>query len=146
MEIYSTLLAICAGIHRSPVNSPHKGQWRGAKMFSLICAWIKGWVNNGEAGDLRHHGAHYDVIVMCSRRFRIWEPWHLGYAAMRFYFETIYHYMKQHLRPIHQSFVSHDVKRQIKLFWYFISMNFRMSVFWNVFGRRTYLAQCHNQK
>ena len=29
------------GIHRSPVNSPHKGQWRGALMFSLICAWIR---------------------------------------------------------------------------------------------------------
>ena len=29
------------GIRRSPVNSPHKGQWRGALMFSLICAWIK---------------------------------------------------------------------------------------------------------
>ena len=26
------------GIHRSPVNSPHKGQCRGAVMFSLICA------------------------------------------------------------------------------------------------------------
>ena len=54
------------GIHRSPVNSPHKGQWRGALMFSLICvcAWINGWVNNCEAGDLRRHGAHYDVTVM----------------------------------------------------------------------------------
>ena len=41
------------GIHRSPVNSPHKGQWRGALMFSLICAWITDWVNNREAGDLR---------------------------------------------------------------------------------------------
>ena len=30
----------------SPVNSPHKGQRRGALMFSLICAWINGWVNN----------------------------------------------------------------------------------------------------
>ena len=37
------------GIHRSPVNSLHKGQWRGALMFSLICAWINGWVNNSEA-------------------------------------------------------------------------------------------------
>ena len=52
------------GIHRSPVNSPHKGQWRRALMFSLICAWIKRWVNNREAGDLRCHRAHYDVIVM----------------------------------------------------------------------------------
>ena len=52
------------GIHRSPVNSPHKGQWHGALMFSLICARINGWVNNGEAGDLRRHRAHYEVTVM----------------------------------------------------------------------------------
>ena len=52
------------GIHRSPVNSPHKGQWRGALKFSLICARINGWVNNREAGDLRCHQAHCDVIVM----------------------------------------------------------------------------------
>ena len=52
------------GIHRSPVNSPHKGQWRGALMFSLICVWINGWVNNRGAGDLRRYRAHYDVIVM----------------------------------------------------------------------------------
>ena len=52
------------GIHRSPVNSPHKRQWRGAFMFSLIWAWLNGWVNNREAGDLRRHHAHYDVIVM----------------------------------------------------------------------------------
>ena len=52
------------GIHRSPVNSPHKGQWCGALMFSLICAWINAWVNIGEAGDLRRHRAHYDVTVM----------------------------------------------------------------------------------
>ena len=52
------------GMHRSPVHSPHKGQWRGALMFSLNCARINGWANNREAGDLRHHRAHYDVIVM----------------------------------------------------------------------------------
>ena len=43
---------------------PHKGQWRAALMFSLICVWINGWVNNGEAGDLRRYRAHYDVTVM----------------------------------------------------------------------------------
>ena len=51
-------------IHRSPVNFPHKGQWRGALMFSLIYAWINDWVNNREAGDLRRQPGHYDVIVM----------------------------------------------------------------------------------
>ena len=53
------------GIHRSPMNSPHKGQWHVALMFPLICAWINSWVNNREADDLRRHHAHYDVIVMC---------------------------------------------------------------------------------
>ena len=51
-------------IHRSPVNSSHKGQWRGALMFSLICVWINNWANNGEAGDLRRYRIHYDVTVM----------------------------------------------------------------------------------
>ena len=54
------------GIHRSPVNSPHKGQWRGALMFSLICAWMNAGVNICEAGDLRCHLAHYDVTIMIS--------------------------------------------------------------------------------
>ena len=52
------------GIHPFPVNSPHKGQWRRALMFLLICVWINGWVNNREAGDLRRYLAHYDVSVM----------------------------------------------------------------------------------
>ena len=52
------------GIYLSPVNSPHKGQWRGALVFPLICVWINGWVNNREAGDLRRNRAHYDVTVM----------------------------------------------------------------------------------
>ena len=51
------------GIHRSAVNSPHKGQWRGVFMFSLICTWINGWINNREAGYLRRLRAHYDVNV-----------------------------------------------------------------------------------
>ena len=52
------------GIQRSPVNSPHRGQWRGTLMYSLIRAWINGWVNNRETGDSRRHGAHNDVTVM----------------------------------------------------------------------------------
>ena len=52
------------GIHRWPLNSPRKGQWRGALIFSLINALKSGWVNNRDAGDLRRHRAHYDVIAM----------------------------------------------------------------------------------
>ena len=71
MEIFSALLAICAGNSTVPVISPHKGQWRAALMLSLICAWLNGWVNNREAGDLRRYVAHYDVIVM---RQPFWRP------------------------------------------------------------------------
>ena len=75
------------GIHRSQVNSLHKGQSRGALMFAVICTWINGWVNNREAGDLRRHHNHYDVIVMfiasdpltCCVTLGIWShdkvPW-----------------------------------------------------------------------
>ena len=52
------------GIHQEPVNSPHKGQWHGTLMFSLIRALTNSWANNGDAGDWRRHRAHYCVTVM----------------------------------------------------------------------------------
>ena len=65
METFSALLPICAGNYSPvPVNSQHKGQWRGALMFSLICIWLNVWVNNRVFGDLRRHRAHYDVTVI----------------------------------------------------------------------------------
>ena len=45
----------------------HKGQRRGTLMFSLICAWINGWVNNVKVGDLRRYRTHYDVTVMLNQ-------------------------------------------------------------------------------
>ena len=54
------------GIHRLPVNSPRKGQWSGALVYSLICAWTNSSANNEDTGDLRCHCAHYDVTVMMN--------------------------------------------------------------------------------
>ena len=81
------------GIHRSPVNSPHKGMWHGTLMFSLIYARINGWVNNRKSVDLRRHRTHYDVNVMTQMaivahihnvRNPRWEIWyfHGKYAAV----------------------------------------------------------------
>ena len=82
MEMFSTLLALCEGNHQPPVDSPHKSQWRGVLMFSLICAWTNGWAITRDAGDLRRHRTHYDVTVMAaivclpkcqwSESWRIW--------------------------------------------------------------------------
>ena len=65
------------GIHRLPVNSPQRGQWCGALMFSVIYAWINGCVDNCEVGDLRRHRAHYDVIAMLyTWCYKTWFGYH----------------------------------------------------------------------
>ena len=51
------------GIHRSPVDSPHKDQWREALMSSLICVWTNDWANNRDRDNFRRHQAHYDLTV-----------------------------------------------------------------------------------
>ena len=63
METFSPLLSPCEG-NQSPVKSTHKGQWRGALMFSLICAWTNGIANNWNDCDFRHSLTHYDVTAM----------------------------------------------------------------------------------
>ena len=74
------------GIHWSPVNFTHKGQWHEVLMFSLISAWINGWVNNHEAGDLRCHCAHHNIIVMNRDEFKNMYTVHSHWAA------TCYHW------------------------------------------------------
>ena len=64
METLSTLLAICAGNSPVPGEFPTQKSVTWALVFSLICAQISGWVNNDDAGDMRRHRSHYDVIVM----------------------------------------------------------------------------------
>ena len=96
METFSALLAVCEGNHRSPVDPPHKGRWRGALMSSLICTWTNGWVNNREAGNLRRRRTHYDVTVMwldfvcCVFNWFLRIPWG--------------RYARDHARPITRAF------------------------------------------
>ena len=40
-KLFTRYWPFVRGIHRSPVNSTHKGQWPGALVFSLICALNK---------------------------------------------------------------------------------------------------------
>ena len=106
------------GIHRSQVNSPHEGQWRGSFMFSLISAWTNGWANHREAGHLRHHRGHYysneinihcmlycihnhrlihictlNAVVMCFRNHIHWVRWvlesRIGYITPKSTFTII---------------------------------------------------------
>ena len=66
---FFALLALSAG--NSPVTGefPSQNQWCRALMFSLICAWINGWANNRESGDLRRHHVHNNVTAMDLFRF-----------------------------------------------------------------------------
>ena len=67
METFSALLALCVG--NSPATGEFPSQRPVTQSFDVffVHAWINGWVNNREAGDLRRHRAHYDVIVMIVR-------------------------------------------------------------------------------
>ena len=85
------------------MNSPHKGQWRGALMFSLICAWINGWVNNREAGDLRCHRAHYDVSVMARVKPNLTDDARVHNACLR------------HLTPVCSRFAGNSHSMNILL-------------------------------
>ena len=53
----------------SPVTGEFPAQRPVMRSFdvSLICAWVNGWVTSREAGDLRRHRAHYDVIVLWTK-------------------------------------------------------------------------------
>ena len=86
METFFALLALCAGNSPVPVNSPHKCQWRGALMFSLICARINGWVNNHKAGDLRCHRGHYCIDVMWLTRIQGFYWPLIGHRPVQAYF------------------------------------------------------------
>ena len=67
IETFPALLALGRGIHRWPVDSPHKGQWCGALMYSLIGTWINGWAIDRDAGNLKRHRTYYDVTVMIQQ-------------------------------------------------------------------------------
>ena len=73
METFSALLAICAG--NSPVTGEFPAQRPVTRNFdvSMIYAWINGWANHREAGDLRRHCSHYDVTVIGGSE-QLWRP------------------------------------------------------------------------
>ena len=80
------------GIHLSPVNSPHKGQWYRDFMLSLIYAWTNVWAYHRNAGDLRRHCAQYDVT------------WWYANTPFTDILVPAHHYFWRHLSPRHDSF------------------------------------------
>ena len=71
MESFSALLALCAG--NSPVSGEFTAQRPVARSFDVFfdMPLIKRLSNTREAGDLRRHRTHYDVIVM--HIIQVWE-------------------------------------------------------------------------
>ena len=68
------------GIHQSPVNSPHKGQWRGALIYSLRCALNKqlskqswGWWSETPSRSLWRHSISDTLsgsLEVCGWRYK----------------------------------------------------------------------------
>ena len=68
------------GIHWSLVDSPHKGQWCRALMFSLMCTWTNAWTNMGIACDLSSHVVHVTSLLCQSSPRHIFFIWCLFYV------------------------------------------------------------------
>ena len=140
METFSVLLVLCARNSPAPVNSPHKGQWSGALMFSLICAWTNGCVSNRDAGDLRRYCAHYNVTVMLeadswlymasyykTSRPKIWvlesvsiPSWNLACVSAA----GLHGHPPRKFQMIHELLITHDNK----LNWILIGWHIRMTL------------------
>ena len=81
MATFAALLAICAGNSQVTGEFPHKGQWRGALMFSLIClnkrlskqSW--GWWFEMPSCLLWRHSNDLRVpsLKISCRSFHCWE-------------------------------------------------------------------------
>ena len=84
--------------------------------FSLICAWINGWLNNREGGDLRRHHAHYDVIVMNRGLFGAKPPFPPIPALGTNFSETWIKLRRFSLRKIH-------LKRSTKRRRFYLGLN-----------------------
>ena len=127
-------MALCAGNSPVPVNSPHKGQWRGALMFSLICRLSKqpwGWWLSGvpDFFDRNKILSGYDLshyqVPHCIRVFFDFVWFVFIHHNFQFYFELCTYcnildiYLSQNL-----NFVNH-------LLFYMKLLNY---LFFNMFG------------
>ena len=82
------------GTSEFPAQRPVARSFDG---FFFICTWINGWVNNGEAGDLRRYHTHYDVTVMgCNQYDDWWWPVDAGRSGIL----NLDHYSLRRHRPI----------------------------------------------
>ena len=61
----------CRRVSGFATDCPCGVWWRGALMYSLICAWTNVWANHRDTGDLRRRRFHYDVTVMRSQYHNI---------------------------------------------------------------------------
>ena len=125
------------GIHRSPVNSPHQGQWRGALMLSLICA-CHGCLNSREAGDLRCHRAHYDVTVMDRRRIAI-TPYLCLYCRQMHYFKD----NKPHCQLCNWHIISRHFAEDIFKYTFINAHCIFTKFHWNLFARTHLIISQH---
>ena len=92
-KYFSRYWPFVRGIHRSPVDSPHKAHCGGALVLSLICAWTNGWANNRDA-----------VFETSS----LWRHWNIITAQIR---ELLY------IGVIITSGTARDMNKMVDILW-----------------------------
>ena len=129
MEIFSALLAFCAG--NSPVTGEFPTQRPVTRNFdvSLICTRMNGWVNNHEPGDLRCHRAHYYAIVMFSGSRAITSFMSLIAHATATRRSQVYQFRASELGSVsYSNVIYHIVTWRNNLSWWYLSRKQRMFI------------------
>ena len=86
-----------------------------AKLYFFMCAWTNDWANHRDAGDLRHHHAHYYVTVTFPSK--IGSPqYNLGIYSISILFkvEVLWHCRHVSCVRSNSGTVNHSLKSVIK--------------------------------
>ena len=102
------------GIHRSPVNSPHKGQWHGPLRFSLVCAWTNSNFLNYTYTTQRANTYTYicvcTYLVLASQTKTFWRNSVMIYLKIRNYIITVKYFCCHFQRIFHTaSYLGQDL-------------------------------------
>ena len=134
------VLAICAGNSPVPGEFPAHRPVTGSLMISLIYVWMNGWVNTGEAGDMRRYRAHYDVIVMHFTALGLMDsPIGLaGYIMEKFSTWTNPDFRQLPDGGLSSSYSLDDLISNVAIYWFTGSIGPSMRLYKKVFADERY--------
>ena len=111
-------VANCLRAHEKVILFRNSGNTWWRHQMETSAPWINGWVNNREAGDLRRHRAHDDIIVMNTKIILDWAHKHFV-ATVHTSFYFLHDMMSPQITIDNTIFThQHDASLDLFTFWW----------------------------